>query len=100
MSASLNVTDVARWPGGPFVFMAAEAPHKPSVVDMRRPGHLIAMVTHDSGMSWPDKRGLQLMHAVLAEAGTVVSCSIVETTLRLAGAGWCGPHERVHILSG
>ncbi len=52
--------------------MAAEAPHKPSVVDMRRPGHLTTMLTHDAGMTWPDKRGLQLMHAVLAEAGTVV----------------------------
>ena len=51
--------------------MAAEAPHQPSVMDMRRPGHVIAMVTHDAGMTWPDKRGQQLMAAVLAEAGTV-----------------------------
>ncbi len=59
------------WPGGPFVVMAAEKPHQPTVMDMRRAGHLVAMVTHDAGMTWPDKRGQQLMHAVLAEAGTV-----------------------------
>ena len=51
--------------------MAAEAPHKPSIVDLRRPGHLTTMITHDAGMTWPDKRGQQLMHAVLAECGTV-----------------------------
>ncbi len=70
-AARLNVCNVARWPGGPFVVIAAEAPHQPSVMDLRCAGHLIAMVTHDAGTSWPDKRGLQLMHAVLAEAGTV-----------------------------
>ncbi len=71
MSASLNVTDVARWPGGPFVVSAAEAPNKPNILDLRRPGHLTTMITHDVGMTWPDKRGQQLMHAVLAECGTV-----------------------------
>ncbi len=70
-AAHLNVTDVAMWPGGPFVVIAAEAPHQPSVMDLRRAGHLTAMVTHDAGMTWPDKRGQQLMTAVLAEAGTV-----------------------------
>lgn len=70
-AARLNVCDVARWPGGPFVVMAAEAPNKPSIVDLRRPGHLTTMITHDAGMTWPDKRGQQLMHAVLAECGTV-----------------------------
>jgi hypothetical protein len=31
-----------------------------------------AMLSHDDGMNWPDKRGEQLMRAVLQECGTVV----------------------------
>jgi len=71
MSATLNLSEVACWPGGPFVVMAAQAPHMPSVADMRSPGYLTALLSHDSGLTWPDKPGQQIMKAVIAEHGTI-----------------------------
>ena len=72
LKPSLNVTNVCRWPGGPFCVAAAHAPHNPSVVDLRIAGHPIVLLGHDPGTSWPDKRGQQIMSAVLAECGTVI----------------------------
>jgi hypothetical protein len=72
MRGILNVTQLQRIPtAGAYIVLAANAPHKPSVADLRTPGRLSVLLSHDPGVAWPDRRGELLMDAVLAEYGTV-----------------------------
>jgi hypothetical protein len=41
------------------------------VVILPPPGGLSVVLTHDAGVSWPDRRGEALAREVLAEGGTV-----------------------------
>jgi hypothetical protein len=67
----MNITDVQHVPSAGFMVLAALQPRLPSAADLHAPGGLSALLSHDAGVSWPDRRGVSLMHAVLAEAGTV-----------------------------
>jgi hypothetical protein len=72
MRGILNVTPPQRIPPArAYVVLASNAPHRPSVVDLRTPGRLSALLSHDPGVTWPDRRGELLMDAVLAEGGTI-----------------------------
>ena len=66
-----QVTKVGRIPGGAFCVCAADA-RKPSIIDCRQPGQVSAWLSHDKGMSWPDRKGEILLKALLAEGGTAV----------------------------
>jgi hypothetical protein len=60
--------------GAYFVFLAAP----PETAGMHlldlltRPGSLTAMLTHDPGVSWPDRRGVDLAEAMLAGGGVAI----------------------------
>lgn len=72
MPRTLNVTHPAKSPGADGIWIfAAVPPHQPSVFDLRTPGRMSALLSHDAGLSWPDRRGELIMQAVLAESGTI-----------------------------
>jgi hypothetical protein len=37
-----------------------------------RPGEMTALLTHDEGMTWPDRRGIALAEAILEVGGVAV----------------------------
>jgi hypothetical protein len=55
-----------RW----CVIVAAD-PERARMDSLRRPGGLSALVTHDPGGTWPDRRGEALAMAVLGRGGAV-----------------------------
>jgi hypothetical protein len=58
--------------GGEWVVSVARAGAPEVIADaMARPG-LSGIVTHDRGLSWPDRRGEALATALLAQPGAVV----------------------------
>ena len=65
------VTNVQHIPGGAFCLCAADG-RKPSITDLRQPGQVSAWLSHDRGLSWPDRKGEVLLRALLAEGGTAV----------------------------
>ena len=72
MIGPLNVTRPARSPGSQaVVILAAVVPRRPSITDLWDPGRIHALLSHDPGVTWPDRRGELIADAVLAERGTV-----------------------------
>ncbi len=63
---SLPTPANCRW----CVIVAADPEHA-RLDSLRRPGGMSALVTHDPGGTWPDRRGEALAMAVLAHGGTV-----------------------------
>lgn len=51
--------------------MVACDPVRARLDSLRRPGGLSALVTHDPGGTWPDRKGEALAMAVLARGGAV-----------------------------
>ena len=51
--------------------MLAADPEWARFDSLRRPGGLSALVTHDPGETWPDRKGEALAMAVLARGGAV-----------------------------
>ena len=72
MIGPLNVTRPARSPGSrAVVILAALVPRRPSITDLWEPGRVHALLSHDPGVTWPDRRGELIADAVLAERGTI-----------------------------
>ena len=65
-----QVTPVGSILGSPFCLCAADG-RIPSIIDCRQPG-ISAWMSHDKGLSWPDRKGELLLRALLAEGGTAV----------------------------
>ena len=67
-------------------FVSIARPGAPSdiIANMQRPG-LAGIITHDPGMSWPDKRGEQLANLTLAQPETAIFLVFAD----LAGALAC-----------
>ena len=51
--------------------MVAADPERARLDSLRQPGGLSALVTHDPGGTWPDRKGEALAMAVLARGGAV-----------------------------
>jgi hypothetical protein len=69
----LNVTQPVHIPAFRFfAILAAAAPREPSAADLRKPGGVSACITHDAGVSWPDRRGLSLLNAIVSNGGIVM----------------------------
>ena len=63
---SLPATADCRW----CVMLAADR-ERAGLDSLWRPGGLSALVTHDPGCTWPDRKGEALAMAVLAQGGAV-----------------------------
>lgn len=63
---SLPTPTECRW----CVMISAD-PERARLDSLRRPGGLAALVTHDPGGTWPDRKGEALAMAVLAQGGAV-----------------------------
>ncbi len=55
-----------------FMVAVARPPAEPVPENLVRPGELSALLTHDPGVSWPDRSGEELSLAVLERGGLVV----------------------------
>ncbi len=63
---SLPTAADCRW-----CVMVAGDPERARLESLRRPGGLSALVTHDPGGTWPDRKGEALAMAVLVRGGAV-----------------------------
>jgi hypothetical protein len=54
-----------------FLVVVADTPEGATTEALTRRGHASALLTHDAGMTWPDRRGEALAAAALAEGWTV-----------------------------
>ncbi len=66
-----EVSPIGCIPRGGFYVYAADG-GEPSLNDCRRPGTASAWLSHDCGLSWPDRRGEVFLRALLGEGGTAI----------------------------
>jgi hypothetical protein len=59
-------------PGG-WAIIIAHTPEDARPECLMRPGEVQAILTHDEGLSWPNRRGEALADAVLAQGGGPVA---------------------------
>jgi len=60
---------------GPYFVFVAAHPNTAGMhlLDMvSRPGEMTALLTHDEGLTWPDRRGIALAEAMLEAGGVAV----------------------------
>ena len=60
---------------GPYFVFVAAPPNTAGMhlLDMvSRPGEMTALLTHDEGLTWPDRRGVALAEAMLEVGGVAI----------------------------
>jgi hypothetical protein len=57
--------------GATWAVLVATPPFKAEISTFLRRGCVAAVLTHDEGMHWPDRKGTLMASAVLAQGGAV-----------------------------
>jgi hypothetical protein len=82
-----------RSDGLPFIVTIDAAPQRLGLAGLTRPGTVNCILTHDAGLTWPDKKGEAMARAVVQERGVVALCFAT-----LADAMGCQRRVKEHGL--